>query len=111
MSEFSDRVYHLVRRIPSGRVMNYGGVAAVLGTPRAARGVGYALSALPEATDVPWWRVVDRNGEIAIRHDPFAARLQRILLEDEGVEFDDEDRIDLRRFRWHPTGEAEEIRT
>ncbi|MFW6080112.1 MAG: MGMT family protein [Gemmatimonadota bacterium] len=102
MSEFSDRVYALVRRIPSGRVINYGGVAAMLGSPRAARGVGYALSALPEGTDVPWWRVVNRDGEISIRHDPFARRIQRALLEDEGVAFDDEGRIDMRRFAWHP---------
>ena len=102
MTEFSARVYDLVRRIPAGRVMNYGGVAAMLGTPRAARGVGYALGGLPEGTDVPWWRVVNRNGEISIRHDPVLARLQRALLEDENVAFDDEGRIDMRRFAWHP---------
>lgn len=102
MSEFSDRVYDIVRRIPEGRVINYGGVAALLGTPRAARGVGYALGSLPEETDVPWWRVINRHGEISIRHDPILARIQRALLEDEGVEFDADDRVDWSRFRWVP---------
>lgn len=102
MSTFSDRVYELVRRIPPGRVVSYGGVAALLGHPRAARGVGSALCALPEDTDVPWWRVVNRNGEISITCADHSARLQRVLLEAEGVEFDARGRIDWQRFGWTP---------
>ena len=55
-----------------------------LQTPRAARGVGQALQALPSETTVPWWRVISRNAEISIRggHGPI---LQSKLLEKEGV--------------------------
>ena len=97
---FADRVYALVRRIPPGRALSYGGVAAILGTPRAARGVGTALGALPPDTAVPWWRVVNRNGEISIKGDPGLAALQRRLLEREGVRFDARGRIPWDRFGW-----------
>lgn len=97
---FTDRVYRTVRRVPRGRVVSYGGVAAMLGHPRAARGVGQALHALPDESDVPWWRVVNRNGEISIRGIPHGAQLQRVLLEREGIRFDDAGRIDWRRFGW-----------
>jgi methylated-DNA-protein-cysteine methyltransferase related protein len=99
-ASFSERVYSLVCRVPRGRVVSYGGVAALLGHPRAARGVGQALHALPDGADVPWWRVVNRHGEISIRGIPHGARLQRTLLESEGVRFDSAGRIDWRRFGW-----------
>jgi methylated-DNA-protein-cysteine methyltransferase-like protein len=97
---FTDRVYALVRRIPRGRTVSYGAVAAMLGTPRAARGVGTALAALPIDTDVPWWRVVNRNGEISIKGEAGLAALQRSLLVREGVRFDRRGRIDWDRFGW-----------
>lgn len=101
MSAFRSQVLRVVRRIPPGRVTNYGAVAAMAGKPRAARGVGWALSGLPEDTDVPWWRVVNRRGEISTPRFNHLARIQRALLEDEGVEFR-EGRIPLERFGWDP---------
>lgn len=97
---FNARVYEMVRRIPDGAVASYGGIAALLGAPRAARGVGWALAALPETNDVPWWRVVNRRGEISISTWPHAAQVQRRLLEEEGVRFGEDGRIDLTRFGW-----------
>lgn len=105
---FSERVYDIVRRVPDGRVVSYGGVAAVLGRPRAARGVGHALSALTDDSDVPWWRVINHRGEISIRGAFHAHRLQRALLEDEGVVFDERGRVDFDDFGWLPgEGDAE----
>ena len=89
----------MVRRVPRGRVVSYGGVAALLGRPRAARGVGMALRALSDEADVPWWRVINRNGEISIR-GMHAPQLQRALLEGEGVEFSGNGRVDWKRFGW-----------
>ncbi|CAN5894383.1 MGMT family protein [soil metagenome] len=99
-TSFTERVYAMVGRVPRGRIVSYGGVGALLGQPRAARGVGQALHALPDESDVPWWRVVNRNGEISIRGFPHAAQLQRAMLEAEGVRFDGHGRADWKRFGW-----------
>jgi methylated-DNA-protein-cysteine methyltransferase-like protein len=102
---FHEAVWALVRRIPRGRATSYGAVAAFLGSPRAARGVGYALSALGSDTNVPWWRVLNRAGEVSIKGAPGLPALQRTLLEAEGVRFDARGRVDFARFGWRgPAG-------
>lgn len=90
-------VQGLVRRIPRGRVATYGQLAALLGAPRAAREVGWALSACVDRS-VPCHRVVDREGRTAPNFHS-----QRARLEDEGVAFVD-GRVDLERHRWRPRG-------
>ena len=97
---FSTKVQRLVRRVPAGRVVAYGDVAALLGTPRAARGVGHVLSSLPEGSDVPWWRVVNVRGGISLHGHP--GLLQRMMLEAEGVRFGRGGRIDWQEFGWRP---------
>jgi methylated-DNA-protein-cysteine methyltransferase-like protein len=104
MSEtsFYERVYDFVRRVPCGRVVTYGQVAACLGAPRSSRAVGYALRALTAGNDVPWHRVVNHRGQISPRYPAESPMLQRLLLEDEGISFDTQSRIDLTTYRWHP---------
>lgn len=101
---FQARVYAVVRSIPRGKIVSYGGVAAILGQPRAARGVGRALSELPADTDVPWWRVVNHNGEISVRGAMHGAIIQRKLLEREGIRFDRRGRIDWSIYGWNSGG-------
>ena len=96
-----DRVYAMVRRIPPGRVMGYGHVAAALGHAHMARQVGWALAGLPAQTDVPWQRVIRSNGTIALQGDPARGMHQVALLRDEGVEIVN-DRVDMARFGWSP---------
>ena len=91
------RIYALVRRVPAGRVVTYGQVAALAGAPRAARAVGQAMRVCPSG--VPWHRVVNGRGTISRRGDGSGALSQRLLLEGEGVRFV-RGRIDLRRYRW-----------
>lgn len=91
------RVHALVRRVPAGRVVTYGQVAALVGAPRAARAVGQAMRVCPSG--VPWHRVVNGRGTISPRGDGSGALSQRLLLEGEGVRFV-RGRIDLRRYRW-----------
>lgn len=95
-------IYETVARIPRGRVATYGQIADLAGLTRRPRQVGYALHALDEARAVPWHRVVNGQGKISLRADPFFATVQRRLLEREGVRFDAGGRIDLERFRWRP---------
>lgn len=97
---FYERVYAFVRRIPHGQVVTYGQVAAHLGAPHAARAVGYALRALPPGSEVPWHRVINHRGQISARHPAAGPILQRLLLENEGVCFDDQDCVDLSIYRW-----------
>jgi methylated-DNA-protein-cysteine methyltransferase-like protein len=94
-------VYQLVRRVPRGKIVTYGQVAAVLGQPRGARAVGTALAALhgPLLGLVPWQRVINAAGRCSHR-DGFWAAIQQEMLEDEGVRFDRHGRVDLRRTRW-----------
>jgi methylated-DNA-protein-cysteine methyltransferase-like protein len=92
-------IYRLVRRIPPGRVATYGQVARILGMPRGARTVGWALRALPQGSDVPWQRVVNARGSISFTPGSYAASVQQALLEEEGVVFK-EGRIDLEAFGW-----------
>jgi len=99
---FFEQVYMLVRQIPPGRVASYGQIAALLGHPRAARTVGWALNALveTEAPDVPWHRVINHAGRITIARAGLNPEIQRRLLEDEGVEFDEAGYVDMRRHGW-----------
>jgi methylated-DNA-protein-cysteine methyltransferase-like protein len=109
-ASFAAKVYDLVRRCPRGKIVSYGGVAALLGRPRAARGVGRALFELPDGSDVPWWRVVNRNGEISIKGVIHGPQRQRALLEREGVRFNARGRIDWRTFGWNGRAEDNEGR-
>lgn len=97
------RIHAVVRRIPRGRVATYGQVALLAGLGRQARLVGYALSALPSGTRIPWHRVINAQGAISARRgDPTGAIGQRLLLEAEGVRFGPRGRVSLERFGWSP---------
>lgn len=97
---FRQGVITLVRSIPLGHVSTYGDIATMLGSPRAARQVGFALAGLGEDTDVPWHRVINAQGRISFRGDDLRGILQRKLLEIDGIKFDERGKIDLLRLRW-----------
>lgn len=98
-----ENIHSLVRRIPPGRVATYGQISAIEGacTPRM---VGYAMASIPEGSDVPWHRVINSRGTISLSPDSDGHRLQRAMLESEGVVFDDRGRVDLERFGWSGPG-------
>jgi methylated-DNA-protein-cysteine methyltransferase-like protein len=97
---FFERTYHIVRMIPYGQVATYGQVAEIVSDRRAARTVGWALSALCQGTDVPWHRVINAQGTVSGRMRQGAAQTQQQLLEQEGIAFDAQGRIDLQEFQW-----------
>jgi methylated-DNA-protein-cysteine methyltransferase-like protein len=102
MSNFYTNVYKITSQIPRGKVTSYGRIAAILGSPRAARAVGYALNSLKKDSldTIPWQRVINSQGMISIKGDQIRASLQREILENEGIEFDKNDRIDWKKFGW-----------
>lgn len=102
MANFYEAVYEVVRAIPRGRVMTYGQIATLLGCPRAARAVGYAMRASGRRDDVPWQRVINSRGRISARNEVERPLLQKVLLEAEGVAFDADERIDLEQYQWSP---------
>ena len=99
MSSYYDDVYELVMRIPRGKISTYGRIAAMTPVPRGARGVGWALAGLSEERSrvVPWWRVINAAGRISNDHN---AALQRALLEEEGLIFDQRGYVDLHHYLW-----------
>jgi methylated-DNA-protein-cysteine methyltransferase related protein len=92
------KFYRVVRKLPRGRVASYGQIAELAGLDGHARQVGYALHALPANSSVPWHRVVNAKGEISPRSAGDSHELQRMLLEAEGVEFDERGRVERRYF-------------
>ncbi|MCI1983790.1 MAG: MGMT family protein [Bifidobacteriaceae bacterium] len=84
---FAERVYAAVRKIPRGSVATYGQIARMIGAPRSARYVGFALHRNPYEGDVPCHRVVFRDGGVAPGFAFGGPQVQRTMLEKEGVAF------------------------
>lgn len=98
-------VYAVVKKIPRGKVATYGQIALLAGMPRAARQVGLALRIAPGSIKIPWHRVINAQGQISMRlHDWQSGGddYQRVLLENEGIEFSAAGKINLKKFRWLP---------
>ena len=85
MTENQERIWHIVARIPSGRVATYGQVAELAGLPGRARLVGHTLSRLPADTGLPWHRVVNSQGRLSFPPGSPGHARQRERLEAEGV--------------------------
>lgn len=100
-SEFYRRIYEIVGKIPLGTVATYGQIAMMAGSPRAARQVGYAMSAVSAERNLPCHRVLNRLGELAPEHAFGGECYQRILLESEGITFLPDGRVDLKKHLWN----------
>lgn len=91
----------IIKKIPKGKVATYGQIAEYGGKRRAARQVAYILHSSSEKENLPWYRVVNSKGGIALKcHHGF--EVQKDLLEKEGIVFGDNNLIDLERFQWEP---------
>lgn len=99
---FRQRVYATVSRIPTGRVTTYGRIARALGAPRSARIVGWAMRSVPDELDLPFHRVVNRDGLLSGGWAFGHPEIMRGLLLDEGIPFKDEYVVDLDRCVWDP---------
>lgn len=100
-SELTAEIIEVVREIPEGMVCTYGGIARLAGNPRAARQVVRVLHTYGEKENLPWWRVINREGKISLKPGQ-GYEIQQELLEDEGIEFGAGERIDLSQYGWNP---------
>ncbi|MBU3143858.1 MGMT family protein [Clostridium sp. CF012] len=100
MEPFTERVVEIIKGIPEGKVMTYGQIAALAGSPRGARQVVRVLHTLSEKYKLPWHRVINSKGEISIV-DYESRNLQKELLESEGVAFTSHNTINLNEFQSH----------
>lgn len=97
--KFFEKVHYICCKIPYGQVASYGQIAVILGQPRAARQVGWALHSCPD--NVPAHRVVNREGRLSGAGAFPIAGEQAALLRGEGIEVKN-DRVDLKKFGWKP---------
>jgi len=103
MSSFYQQVYDIVEQIPSGKVISYGQIAWMLGRPRAARMVGWAMRQCPE--HLPWQRVVMADGTVT---GGVHADIRKAVLEAEGVTFLADGRVDM---KIHNAGALDRVRS
>ena len=100
---FDQRVWQMVELIPHGQLATYGQIAELLGAWGCARQVGWALRRLPLPSSVPWHRVVNARGCIAMNPSREGSDwIQRELLIAEGIPVDGAGRLPLARYRWEP---------
>ena len=96
-----ERIYEVVKLIPRGKVASYGTVAMLAGNPRWSRVVGYALHVNPNPEAIPCYRVVTKNGELSKAFAFGGINCQRELLEEDGIEFDQDGKVLMDRFAWY----------
>jgi methylated-DNA-protein-cysteine methyltransferase-like protein len=96
---FTRRALQVIKGIPEGKVMTYGGVAALAGKPGGARQVSRLLHAMSEKYDLPWHRVINARGKISLKPS-HGYELQKALLESEGIGFTRDDTIQLSIYLW-----------
>lgn len=102
---FFERVYEVVKLIPSGRVTSYGAIAEFLGAARSARMVGWAMNNASKMEDIPAHRVVNRNGLLTGKHHFPGTFVMQQLLEEEGVKVKEDKIVDFKQHFWDPSKE------
>lgn len=92
-------IYRIVKDIPRGKVSTYGAIARLAGNPRMSRVVGYAMRACKDKS-VPCHRVVYKDGSLSSAFDTGSDNIQAILLEDEGITFTSQGKVDIPKHKW-----------
>ncbi len=100
---YRERVYEIVRQIPAGKVMTYGGIAEILGEGYTPRTVGYVMHGA-DIENVPWQRVINSQGSCSTGKMTMPLNLQQSILESEGVIFSEKRKCDLKNYLWFPDG-------
>ena len=103
---FFQRVYEVVLQVPRGRVTTYGAIAKYLGSPGAARMVGWAMNVSHTSAEyIPAHRVVNRNGLLTGKHHFDGTHLMQEMLENEGASILENRILNLDEMFWDPVQE------
>ncbi|MHA1241801.1 MAG: MGMT family protein [Promethearchaeota archaeon] len=98
-SDFTQDVINIIKNIPVGKVLTYGRIAKLAGNPNGARQVSWLLHSSSKKYNLPWHRVINSQGGIALKAQD-GQDYQKILLEKEGVEIGSTNKIDLKKYIW-----------
>jgi methylated-DNA-protein-cysteine methyltransferase-like protein len=101
LENFTKRVLEIIQQIPSGKVMTYGQIARLAGSPRGARQVVRILHSMSEKYNLPWHRVINVKGEIGVKDEELFF-VQKMSLEGEGIKFQSRNSINLGIYQYHP---------
>lgn len=108
MNPFTERAIAIIQRIPVGKVMTYGQIARLAGSPRGARQVVRILHSMSKKYHLPWHRVVNAKGALGLQDDE-SLSVQRLSLEMEGIEILHGNLLALEQYQHHPEVQAEFI--
>jgi methylated-DNA-protein-cysteine methyltransferase related protein len=98
LTPFTQKVIDIIQKIPEGRVMTYGQIAACAGSPRAARQVVRILHSMSNKHRLPWHRVINSKGQVAIKDDGLYNE-QILALQLEGVVVSEDGIVDLEKYQ------------
>ena len=98
-SDFTQDVINIIKNIPVGKVLTYGRIAKLAGNPNGARQVSWLLHSSSKKYNLPWHRVINSQGRIALKAQD-GQEYQKFLLEKEGVEISSTNKIDLKKYIW-----------
>jgi methylated-DNA-protein-cysteine methyltransferase-like protein len=101
LETFTKRVLEIIQEIPSGKVMTYGQIAMLAGSPRGARQVVRILHSMSEKYHLPWHRVINVKGEIGVKDEELFF-VQKMSLESEGIKFQGRNSVNLESYQYHP---------
>ncbi len=99
MSDFKDKVYKVLRTVPKGKVVTYGQLAAMAGSPKASRAIGLFMKTNPDAPRTPCHRVVGSDGKLIGYSGKNGVPGKMQMLKEEGVKFKG-DKVDLEKSQW-----------
>ena len=109
ISTFTQKTINIIQKIPKGKVATYGQIAAYAGNPYAARQVVRILCSSSEKYGLPWYRIINRKGQISLKPN-CGYEIQKQLLQKEGVKFDKNDFIDFDRYLWSPSRKINSVK-
>ncbi|MFX1312632.1 MAG: MGMT family protein [Promethearchaeota archaeon] len=99
LSDFTQKIIYIIKKIPRGKVLTYGFIAKLAGNPKAARQVSWVLHSSTKKYNLPWHRVINSKGLISLKSIE-DREYQKTLLKQEGVEVSDRFKVDLNKFLW-----------